>query len=82
MLLIVDYDMSMIRMISSKITIDSLSYINISCTMKSDNTIKFYYEYQPYGFMSNFYPSPFVVGENTYKTNEHYFQSKKYEGRP
>ena len=28
-------------------------------------------------FLSNFYPSPFVLGEKLYKTNEHYYQSQK-----
>lgn len=30
--------------------------------------------------LSNFYPSPFEVNGKRYKTNEHFFQSKKFEG--
>jgi ribA/ribD-fused uncharacterized protein len=49
--------------------------------MQNLDPILFYYEYQPNGYLSNFYPSPFTVGNTTYKTNEHYFQSKKFEGK-
>jgi N-glycosidase YbiA len=49
--------------------------------MIDEEPIKFYYEYQPYGYLSNFYPSPFTVNGLTYKTNEHFFQSKKFEGK-
>ena len=30
------------------------------------------------GFLSNFYPAPFIVDGNLYKTSEHYYQSKKF----
>jgi len=32
--------------------------------------------------MSNFYPAPFAVDKVVYPTTEHYFQSKKFEGKP
>jgi predicted NAD-dependent protein-ADP-ribosyltransferase YbiA (DUF1768 family) len=44
--------------------------------------IKFYGKTKEYGFFSNFYPSPFAEGDRNYKTTEHYFQSKKFEGLP
>ncbi len=44
--------------------------------------INFYRKEGEYGFMSNFFASPFAVGEVQYPTNEHYFQSKKFEGKP
>lgn len=50
--------------------------------MEHDKTIKFYSKDQPYGFLSNFYPSPFSINKKLYKTVEHYFQSKKFEGKP
>lgn len=34
-------------------------------------------ESEPYGFMSNFYPSPFVAEGLTWPTVEHYFQAMK-----
>lgn len=47
---------------------------------KNNNVIQFYGAKQENGYLSNFYPSPFQVGDYVYKTNEHYFQSKKFEG--
>ena len=32
-----------------------------------------------YGFMSNYQESPFTIDEKEYATNEHYFQSQKFE---
>ncbi len=49
---------------------------------EEEQPIKFYKKNQQYGFLSNFYESPFKEGDFFYKTNEHYFQSKKYEGTP
>jgi|JI6StandDraft_1071083.scaffolds.fasta_scaffold09423_4 ribA/ribD-fused uncharacterized protein len=34
------------------------------------------------GFLSNFYVSPFILNGKSYATNEHYFQSQKFEGQP
>ena len=39
--------------------------------------INFYTKSGEYGFLSNFYPSPFVIEGKSYATNEHYFQSQK-----
>jgi len=39
--------------------------------------INFYTKNGEFGFLSNFYPSPFVVEGKSYATNEHYFQSQK-----
>ena len=50
--------------------------------MDNDEPIKFYRKDAPFGYFSNFYPSPFKVGEINYPTNEHYFQSKKFENHP
>lgn len=44
--------------------------------------ILFYGEHKDYGFLSNYYPSPMEINGKTYATNEHYFQSKKFEGTP
>ncbi len=46
--------------------------------MENSISIKFYGKDKPYGFLSNFYPSPFSINKKLYKTVEHYFQSKKY----
>jgi predicted NAD-dependent protein-ADP-ribosyltransferase YbiA (DUF1768 family) len=48
---------------------------------EEDSPIKFYKKDAPYGFMSNLYKAPFQVNGVTYSTNEHYFQSKKFEGK-
>ncbi len=57
----------------------------ITFTMEADpppqKIIHFYGKTEAYGFMSNFYHSPFTVGDKKYPTNEHYFQSKKFEGK-
>ena len=45
--------------------------------MKED-VILFYGTKGDLGFLSNFYPAPFVLDGNHYPTNEHYFQSKKF----
>ena len=39
--------------------------------------IYFYLKDEEYGFLSNFYPSPFIIEETTYKTVEHFYQSMK-----
>jgi ribA/ribD-fused uncharacterized protein len=48
--------------------------------MKHDKVIQFYSKKGDYGCFSNFYPSPFSVNKKLYRTVEHYFQSKKFEG--
>lgn len=44
--------------------------------------IKFYEKESPYYYFTNFYHSPFEVNGKIYPTNEHFFQSKKFEGDP
>lgn len=44
--------------------------------------VMFYRPGNKYGFLSNFYPSEFKIDGKVYKTNEHYFQSQKFEGLP
>jgi len=39
--------------------------------------ILFYIREEPYGWLSNFERTPFVVDGKRYLTNEHYFQSQK-----
>ncbi len=39
--------------------------------------IRFYLKDDPYGWMSNFYRAPVMIGGILYKTSEHYYQSKK-----
>lgn len=39
--------------------------------------IKFYYEYEQDGFLSNFYPSPIHLDGQDWPTVEHYYQSRK-----
>ncbi len=50
--------------------------------MEPLDRVNFYRPNHANGFMSNFYPAPFSVGKTVYPTSEHYFQSKKYEGKP
>lgn len=45
-----------------------------------DNKIKFYSEKGEYGYFSNFAPYPIILEGKTWKTTEHYFQAKKFEG--
>jgi N-glycosidase YbiA len=45
--------------------------------MEGPGVIKFYSNKTDYGYLSNFYPSPFEVDKIKYKTSEHYFQAKK-----
>jgi ribA/ribD-fused uncharacterized protein len=40
--------------------------------------IKFYRPFQEWGFLSNFYHSPFTLKGDWYRTVEHYFQSHKF----
>lgn len=44
-------------------------------------TIYFENQYSEYGYLSNFYKSPFWVDGKIYQTNEHFFQSKKFSGK-
>ena len=48
--------------------------------MEPEHAIKFYKKDAEYGYFSNFYKAPYKVGDQVYETNEHYFQSKKFEG--
>lgn len=50
--------------------------------MKEEAPVEFYDIEQEYGFLNNIYPAGFTVGDVQYQTNEHYFQSKKFEGHP
>ena len=50
--------------------------------MEGEEDIKFYGTKGAYGYLSNFYKAPFKIGPHTYQTNEHYFQSKKFDGQP
>lgn len=49
--------------------------------MDSD-VVNFFDRNKQYGFMSNFYPSPFKAEGKKYKTSQHYFQSRKFQGQP
>ena len=48
--------------------------------MKKNEPLKFYGIDNPNGFLSNFYDAAFTINGALYKTNEHYYQSKKFEG--
>lgn len=50
--------------------------------MQKEGPIKFYKKEGEYGCFSNFYKAPFESAGRVYQTNEHYFQSKKFEGKP
>jgi predicted NAD-dependent protein-ADP-ribosyltransferase YbiA (DUF1768 family) len=50
--------------------------------MQEQEPVNFYLPTDDYGEFSNIYPSPFTVGPYQYATNEHFFQSKKFEGKP
>lgn len=45
-----------------------------------NDIIKFWGNTGYYGYMSNFFFSPTVIDGVLYHTNEHFFQSKKFEG--
>ena len=47
-----------------------------------EQAVNFYLPKDEYGEFSNIYPSPFTVEPFEYASNEHYFQSKKFEGTP
>jgi ribA/ribD-fused uncharacterized protein len=42
--------------------------------------IRFYEPEDPYGFLSNFYPSPIFMKGKTWPTSEHYYQAQKVAG--
>lgn len=52
--------------------------------MHKMSVIRFYHEYDAYGFMSNFYGSPVLMldphtgTQRLFKTSEHYFQAMKF----
>ena len=43
-------------------------------------TIHFYEPEDPYGFLSNFYPSPILLKGKMWPTSEHYYQAQKVPG--
>ncbi len=45
-----------------------------------DEVIQFYRTGDPYGEFSNFAAFPFQLEEREWRTTEHYFQGKKFEG--
>lgn len=47
-------------------------------TSITDNIIYIHTENDPYGELSNSYPSPFTLNEILYPTVEHYFQAQKF----
>ena len=45
---------------------------------EEEGKLNFYsHKEESYGCFSNFYPSPMIIDDISYKTNEHYFQSVK-----
>lgn len=48
--------------------------------VKDPNVVYFYLPEDAYGEFSNVIPSTFKADLKEYKSNEHYFQSKKYQG--
>lgn len=44
--------------------------------------IEFYRAQGDYGFLSNFYPSPFSLNNKHYPTVEHFYQSRKFQHKP
>jgi len=42
-----------------------------------EREIRFYYEYEQNGFLSNFYPSPIELDGKSWATVEHYYQAAK-----
>lgn len=45
--------------------------------MLRNREIYFYLKDEEHGWLSNFYPSPFILSGGTWPTNEHYYQAKK-----
>ena len=48
---------------------------------QTEKTIYFENQHSEYGFLSNFFKSPFEAEGKVYQTNEHFFQSKKFSGK-
>jgi len=48
-------------------------------TLNSTDVIFFYSEKERFGFLSNFYPSPIIMGKKVWPTVEHYFQAQKFD---
>ena len=44
--------------------------------------IRFYYEYETHGELSNYYPSTIALKDKLWKTVEHYYQAQKFAGLP
>jgi ribA/ribD-fused uncharacterized protein len=57
-------------------------YNNNMVEPSKPNKILFYGEKNDFGFFSNFYPAPIILEEKEWPTVEHYFQAKKFEGKP
>lgn len=78
------------RILGSPVTIRAL--FNAAKLLRSESSpisslavstkIEFYRTTGKYGYMSNFSKHAFVIGEKVWKTSEHYFQAKKFEGTP
>ena len=45
-------------------------------------TVDFWTPKGKYGFLSNFYSAPMTINGKEYPTNEHFFQSQKFVGKP
>lgn len=45
-------------------------------------TVDFWTPKGKYGFLSNFYSAPMTIDGKVYETNEHFFQSQKFVGKP
>jgi ribA/ribD-fused uncharacterized protein len=53
----------------------------LKSALDAEPTIYFYSVDGPEGFMSNFYPAPFVCGDGLrWATSEHYYQAHKFSG--
>lgn len=48
----------------------------------NNNCIQFYDSNKPYYEFTNFYSAPITIGNKSYPTSEHYYQSMKFEGTP
>jgi hypothetical protein len=48
--------------------------------MSTPQVIRFYEEYKPYGYFSNFASCPIFLKGKLWPTTEHYYQAQKYAG--
>jgi ribA/ribD-fused uncharacterized protein len=58
--------------------IPSSAYQDLFTQSRLSATVRFYEPDAPNGFLSNFYPSPIVIGTHSYPTVEHFYQSEKF----